>query len=124
MSMHEVIFLSCYSVRRLFEAYLRALISFKSDDYDDDDKDDDKDDDGDKDKGDDSKKDDNDDDDRASDLRALLAKLFSSNIKDSEEKKEFFDSEEDFTKKVDQAAEWMKECKHIIMFTGAGISTR
>jgi len=53
-----------------------------------------------------------------------LAKLFSSNIEDEEEKKEYFDDEEEFTKKVDQVAEWMRECKHIIIFTGAGISTR
>ena len=48
----------------------------------------------------------------------------SSNIKDEEEKKEYFDTEEELTKKLDTVAEWVKESKHIIVFTGAGISTR
>lgn len=56
--------------------------------------------------------------------KELLASLFSSNIKDEEEKKEIFDTEEEFTEKVDRVTEWMKECKHVVMFTGAGISTR
>ena len=46
------------------------------------------------------------------------------NIKDDAEKKEFFDNEEQLDKKVKQVAKWMRESKHTIMFTGAGISTR
>ena len=45
-------------------------------------------------------------------------------LKDEEEKKEFFDSDEEFARKVDLAAAWFKESKRIIVFTGAGISTR
>ena len=56
--------------------------------------------------------------------KELLASLFSSNIKDEEEKKEIFDSEEEFSEKLDRVVEWMKESKYIVMFTGAGISTR
>ena len=56
--------------------------------------------------------------------KELLASLFSSNIKDEEEKKEIFDTPEEFSEKVDRVAGWMKECKYIIIFTGAGISTR
>lgn len=44
-------------------------------------------------------------------------------IKDEEEKKEYFDSEEDVELKTDQLAEWIKESKHFVAFTGAGIST-
>ena len=46
------------------------------------------------------------------------------NIKDDEEKKEFFDDEEMLTKKVKKTVEWIKSSKHVIFFTGAGISTR
>lgn len=49
---------------------------------------------------------------------------FTSNIKDPEEKKEFFDTEEELAKKLDTVAEWIKESQHTIVFTGAGISTR
>lgn len=45
------------------------------------------------------------------------------NIKDDEEKKEFFDNEEMLTKKVKKTVEWIKSSKHVIFFTGAGIST-
>lgn len=51
-------------------------------------------------------------------------KPFSSNIKDVDEKKEFFDSEEELSKKLDLATEWLKNSKHTIIFTGAGVSTR
>ena len=44
-------------------------------------------------------------------------------IKDEEEKKEYFDSEEELELKIDQLVEWIKEANHFIAFTGAGIST-
>jgi len=40
-----------------------------------------------------------------------------------DEKKEYFDSPEELEKKVSRLAEWVKESKHMIIFTGAGIST-
>ena len=40
-----------------------------------------------------------------------------------EEKKEYFDTPEDLDMKVTQLAEWIKESKHFIAFTGAGVST-
>jgi len=43
--------------------------------------------------------------------------------KDPEQVKEFFDEEEIFTQKVDQLVDWIKQAKHFIVFTGAGIST-
>ncbi len=46
------------------------------------------------------------------------------NIQDDKEKKEFFDKDELLTKKVKTVAKWMKGSKHVIFFTGAGISTR
>ncbi len=46
------------------------------------------------------------------------------NIKAEEEKKEFFDKEELLAKKVKIVANWVKGSKHVIFFTGAGISTR
>lgn len=46
------------------------------------------------------------------------------NIKDEEHKKEYFDKEDVLEKKVKKAAEWVKKSKHVIFFTGAGISTR
>lgn len=72
----------------------------------------------------DDEEDDRTDEEKEKEARELLASLFSSNIKDEEEKKEIFDTEEEFTEKLDRVAEWMKKCKHVIMFTGAGISTR
>ena len=45
------------------------------------------------------------------------------NIKDEDDKKEFFDSPEELEKKIDLLAKWVKESKHCVMFTGAGIST-
>ena len=49
---------------------------------------------------------------------------FNPAIKDEAEKREFFDSEEELTKKLDRTAEWVRQSKHVIVFTGAGISTR
>ena len=45
------------------------------------------------------------------------------NIADEEQKREFVDSTKDLDKKVKQVAKWMREGKHVIFFTGAGIST-
>ena len=46
------------------------------------------------------------------------------NIKDEEEKKEYFDKDDILDKKIKKVAEWIKTSKHVIVFTGAGISTR
>ena len=43
--------------------------------------------------------------------------------KTEEEKKEYFDSAEDLDVKVTQLATWVRESRHFIAFTGAGIST-
>ena len=45
------------------------------------------------------------------------------NIGDEEQKKEFVDSPQELSRKVDQVAEWIRKGKHVIFFTGAGIST-
>ena len=45
------------------------------------------------------------------------------NIEKEDEKKEFFDAEEELKEKIDLLAKWVKESKHCVMFTGAGIST-
>ena len=45
------------------------------------------------------------------------------NIADEEQKREFVDSAEELDKKVKLVAKWMREGKHVIFFTGAGIST-
>lgn len=45
------------------------------------------------------------------------------NIEEEDEKKEFFDTDEELEKKIDLLAKWVKESKHCVMFTGAGIST-
>ena len=47
-----------------------------------------------------------------------------TNIQDEDEKREYFDSEQEFAKKLDKVAKWMRESKYIVMFTGAGVSTR
>ena len=44
-------------------------------------------------------------------------------IKDEEEKREYFDSEEDLDKKVEQLALMIQASEHFCTFTGAGIST-
>lgn len=46
------------------------------------------------------------------------------NISDDQEKKEYFDKEEELNQKVKKVVEWVKASKHPIIFTGAGISTR
>ena len=46
------------------------------------------------------------------------------NIHDDVEKMEYFDSEEELSKKLDKVADWVKKSSHVIVFTGAGISTR
>ena len=81
-------------MRRLFEEYIRNLLSsFKPTSDDDSLSDDD-------------------------------TNPFSSNIEDEEEKKEYFDTEEELGQKLNKVAEWAKESQHTIVFTGAGISTR
>ncbi|KAI6646485.1 hypothetical protein LOD99_12606 [Oopsacas minuta] len=45
------------------------------------------------------------------------------NIEDEEQKKEFVDSAKDLDKKVKMVAKFIREGKHVIFFTGAGIST-
>ena len=45
------------------------------------------------------------------------------NIEKEDEKKEFFDTEEELEEKINLLAKWVKESTHCIMFTGAGIST-
>jgi NAD-dependent SIR2 family protein deacetylase len=44
-------------------------------------------------------------------------------IDDEEEKREFFDTPEQLSRKVEQALQWIRSSNHIIVFTGAGIST-
>lgn len=43
--------------------------------------------------------------------------------RDDEDLKERFDSEEELERKVETLARWVRESKHFIVFTGAGIST-
>ena len=45
------------------------------------------------------------------------------NIADEEQKKELLDSPEELDKKVAKVAKWIREGQHVILFTGAGIST-
>ena len=47
-----------------------------------------------------------------------------TNITDDDEKREYFDSPDELSRKVDKIVEWIRKSKHVIMFTGAGISTR
>lgn len=49
--------------------------------------------------------------------------MVDSAIKDEEEKKEFFDNDEELELKTDTLVQWIKESKHFVAFTGAGIST-
>ncbi len=46
------------------------------------------------------------------------------NIEDNESKREYFDSAERLSKKVSQVADWVRNSRHVIVFTGAGVSTR
>ena len=100
-------------MKEIFESYLRNLFTFRipsgpiSDEEEEEEEDDGR-----------------TEEEKIKEAKELIAKFFGSNIKDEEEKKEIFDSEEEFAGKLDRVAEWMKECKHIVMFTGAGISTR
>ena len=47
----------------------------------------------------------------------------SSAITDEEEKREFFDTEKELDAKCDKLAQLILESKHMVAFTGAGIST-
>ena len=40
---------------------------------------------------------------------------------DDPTKKEIFDSPEEFEKKIDQLADWIRNAKHVIVFTGLSI---
>ena len=44
-------------------------------------------------------------------------------LKTEEEKREFFDSPDVLDEKCETLAKWIKESKHFVAFTGAGIST-
>lgn len=44
-------------------------------------------------------------------------------IKNEEEKKEYFDSQEELDEKIETLAMWIKSSEHFVAFTGAGIST-
>ena len=107
-------------MRRLFEAYIRNLISVKEANPGEKEEEEEEEE-AEKKEGEEGEEDSGESDDA---LIELLAKLFGSNIKSDEEKKEHFDSPEEFAQKVDRVAEWVKECDHVIIFTGAGISTR
>lgn len=48
---------------------------------------------------------------------------FNPAIEDEEEKREFFDNEQELGRKLDRTVQWMKQSKHVIIFTGAGVST-
>ena len=41
----------------------------------------------------------------------------ASTARDEDETKEFFDSPEELDKKVSQLADWVRESKHMIVFT-------
>ena len=47
-----------------------------------------------------------------------------TSITEEEAKKEFFDTPKEAKQKVKQVAEYMRNSRYTIMFTGAGISTR
>ncbi|CAF1210511.1 unnamed protein product [Adineta ricciae] len=44
-------------------------------------------------------------------------------LADSEMKKEYFDDQQTLDDKLDKLAQWIKDSKHFIVFTGAGVST-
>lgn len=56
-------------------------------------------------------------------LDKKLIRMASTALKTEEEKKEFFDPPEVLDEKTTLLAKWIKESKHFIAFTGAGIST-
>ena len=41
----------------------------------------------------------------------------ASTARDEDDKKEYFDSPEELEKKVSQLAEWIRDSKHMIVFT-------
>ena len=47
----------------------------------------------------------------------------STALSSQKEKKEYFDTEEILTQKLDQLSQWIQDSKHFVVFTGAGIST-
>ena len=47
----------------------------------------------------------------------------NSAIKTEEEKTEYFDDEETLNTKIEQLADMVKNSKHFVAFTGAGLST-
>ena len=49
--------------------------------------------------------------------------MASTALKTEEEKKEYFDSPEELERKVEKLAELVRNSKHMVAFTGAGIST-
>ena len=53
-------------------------------------------------------------------LAMLIAKshvLMASTARDEDDTKEYFDSSEELEKKVSQLVEWVRESKHMIVFT-------
>ncbi|XP_064404498.1 NAD-dependent protein deacylase sirtuin-6-like isoform X2 [Halichondria panicea] len=53
----------------------------------------------------------------------ICRSIMASTIREEDETKEFFDSPEELKTKVSQLADWIRQSKHFIAFTGAGIST-
>ena len=49
--------------------------------------------------------------------------MASSAIKSEEAKKEYFDKPQVLDQKVEQLAQWIRECNNLTTFTGAGLST-
>ena len=49
--------------------------------------------------------------------------MASTAIKTEEEKLEYFDSPKELNEKIEKLAELIKNSKHFVAFTGAGIST-
>ena len=54
---------------------------------------------------------------------AMAGRGDSLGIPEESEKKEYFDDEETLSLKLDKLADWVKSSQHVIIFTGAGIST-
>jgi len=44
-------------------------------------------------------------------------------ISDPECKKEYFDSKSELNTKLNQLADWIRDSQHLILITGAGVST-
>ena len=49
--------------------------------------------------------------------------MASTAIKTEEGKKEYFDKPQVLEHKVEQLAQWIRECNNLTTFTGAGLST-